>query len=93
MILLADERILEYRAEQHAAGELDIQVAISDPREFTAVAERVRHAVHDALREYGCRTVAFSVSEGVSAAAPGAKRRRVMCTWRAQDVESLVQST
>ncbi len=91
MILLADARIVEYRAEQHAAGALDIQVDVSDPREFPAVAGRVRLGVHDALREYGCRVVACSVSEGVSAPEPGAKRRRVICTWRAQHVESRVQ--
>ena len=91
MILLADDRIVEYRAEQHAAGTLDIQVAVSDPRAFTDVAARLGDAVRDALREYGCRTVAFSVSDGVSPPAPGAKRRRVVCTWRAKNTESKVQ--
>lgn len=90
MILLADARIVEYRAEQHAAGTLDIQVAVHIPDDFASVAARLQHSVHDALRDYGCRAVALSVSAGLTAPAPGAKRRRVICTWRANQAPSAV---
>ncbi|MBC7842122.1 MAG: hypothetical protein H7099_07410 [Gemmatimonadaceae bacterium] len=93
MILLADDRITEYRAEQHAAGTLEIHVAVRDPRDFADVAMRLREAAHEMLREYGCRLGACSVSEGVSASLPGAKRRRVMCTWRVQQVTAPVLAT
>ena len=84
MILLADDRILEYHAEQLAAGELHIRIDVRDSREFEAISSRLTRTVHDGVREYGCRVAKLSVGEGVPLRAPGAKRRRVVCSWHAR---------
>jgi hypothetical protein len=82
MVLLADDRIVEYRAEQRAAGELHVDLDVSDDAHFTDIAQSVERTVHTALAGYGCRARAVSVASGVPVRAPGAKRRRVVCSWR-----------
>ena len=80
MVLLADDRILEYRVEQPAAGELHVHVDVSQSEAFADVAARVRASVHDALRNYGCRAIALTIHHGLPPTVPGAKRRRVVCS-------------
>lgn len=87
MVLLASDRIVEYRAEQRAAGELHVDLDVSDDAHFTDIAQSVERTVHTALAGYGCRARAVSVASGVPVRAPGAKRRRVVCSWR-QAIES-----
>lgn len=82
MVLLADERILEYRAEQGAAGELLLQIEVSTAAAFTEILPRLEQAVTNGLRDYGCVATAVHIAPGVPAQAPGAKRRRVVCSWR-----------
>ena len=81
MVLLADDRILEYRAEQPAAGELHVHVDVSESEAFADVAARVRASVHDALRNYGCRAIVLTIHQGLPAIVSGTKRRRVVCSW------------
>ena len=81
MVLLADDRILEYRAEQPAAGELHVHVDVSESEAFADVAARVRASVHDALRNYGCRAIVLTIHQGLPAIVSGAKRCRVVCSW------------
>lgn len=81
MILLADDGILEYRAEQHAAGELLVRIECAVEAQFAEVSARVTAAVSDALRDYGCRASAITVEQGVPTLPTGVKRRRVLCTW------------
>jgi putative adenylate-forming enzyme len=81
MILLADDRIREYRAEQSAAGELQVHLIVDPAAPFTEVAAQVRRTVHAALAGYGCQASAVHVAEGIPAQAPDRKRRRVICTW------------
>ena len=82
MVLLADDGIVEYRAEQPSAGALVLQVSLRDGAMFPAVAARLQHTVRVALAEYGCRAVTVRVEQGVPALPPGVKRRRVVCSWR-----------
>jgi putative adenylate-forming enzyme len=81
MVLLADDRILEYRVEQPAAGALRVHVDVRESGAFADVAVRLRTSVHDALRGYGCRATELTIHHGVPASVPGAKRRRVVCSW------------
>jgi putative adenylate-forming enzyme len=82
MILLADDGIAHYRAEQDAPGALLVQIEAVPGHDFIQIASRVRASVNDALRTYGCRATSVHVNEGIPALAAGAKRRRVVCTWR-----------
>lgn len=82
MVLLADDRILEYRAEQPSAGTLVLQLAVRDGAPFPEVASRLEQTVRAALDEYGCRATAVTVDHGVPELPPGVKRRRVVCSWR-----------
>jgi putative adenylate-forming enzyme len=84
MILLADDRILEYYAEQSEAGELRLAIAVRDADAFAIVATKLAAVVHAGLQEYGCRATRVLVDSGVPKRAPGAKRRRVVCSWRGQ---------
>jgi putative adenylate-forming enzyme len=84
MILLADERIVEFFAEQPAAGELCLWIAVRDAGTFAAIRDSLTRAVHDGLREYGCRATRVMVDIGVPVRAAGEKRRRVVCSWRAR---------
>ncbi|MES3034664.1 MAG: F390 synthetase-related protein [Gemmatimonadota bacterium] len=82
MVLLADDRIVEYRAEQAEAGGLTLQIALRDDTAFADVAERLQHTVRAALAEYGCHAVSVRVEQGVPPLPAGSKRRRVVCSWR-----------
>lgn len=82
MILLADDRILEYRAEQPAAGVLQITVDVAEAAHFAEVARRIERQVVNGLTAYQCRATRVDVTHGVPALAAGAKRRRVICRWR-----------
>ncbi len=82
MVLLADDRIIEYRAEQPAAGELHVQVDVKDEKLLPEIAASLRATVHAALRDYGCRAVAVTVTAGVPMLPPGVKRRRVVRSWQ-----------
>ncbi len=82
MILLADDRILEYRAEQHAAGELAIAIECADRVHFADVARRLRATVEDGLLAHRCRATRVDITHGVPRVEPGAKRRRVTCSWK-----------
>ena len=82
MMLLADDRITEYRVEQAAAGELRVFITVRKPTEFGDVAQRLHTTVTDALAAYDCRATALTIHEGFPASPPGAKRRRVVCTWK-----------
>ena len=82
MVLLADDGIVEYRAEQPSAGALVLQVSLRDGAMFPAVAARLQHTVRVNLAEYGCRAVTVRVERDVPALPPGVKRRRVVCSWR-----------
>jgi putative adenylate-forming enzyme len=88
MILLADARIAEYRAEQDSVGELRIAIDVSDAAEFANIAERLGTSVRDGLAAYGCHLTAMRVDHGVPAPRPGAKRRRVICHWRSTTAAS-----
>jgi putative adenylate-forming enzyme len=91
MILLADERIVEYRAVQPAPGDLDVHISVRDSGEFSDVAARLHHAVRDALATYGCSAVSVTVHEGVPRSEAGAKRRRVIRSWHARgDAQPLI---
>ena len=92
MVLLADDRIVEYRAEQPAAGALVLQVAVRNDAAFPEVAARLQQTVRAALARYGCQATSVSVEHGVPAAVPGLKRRRVVCTWR-RDAPSISMVT
>lgn len=81
MILLADVRITDYRAEQPAAGALHIALSVADARVFDEVAETLGATVRSALQSYGCRAIALTIEQGICPPKPGAKRRRVICTW------------
>lgn len=82
MILLADARITDYRAEQPAAGVLRIELDVADASVFHAVAESLSATVRSALQSYGCRAIDITIAQGVSPPVSGVKRRRVVCTWR-----------
>ncbi len=82
MILLADDRVLQYRALQSSAGTLDIGIELARASELSDVSHRIVASVHIALAEYGCRASAVTVHAQIPALAPGEKRRRVICTWR-----------
>lgn len=81
MILLADARIVEYRAEQPVAGELRIFVTVVDGADFAEVATRLQQSVHESLGEYGCRATDVTVHDGIPQAIAGVKRRRVVRFW------------
>ncbi len=81
MVLLADDRITEYAAEQPAAGELVLHIDVREAALFAEVAPRLRAMVASSLREYGCDARSVTVLHGVPARAPGAKRRRVQRIW------------
>jgi putative adenylate-forming enzyme len=82
MVLLADARIEEYRAEQSAPGELSLEVIVRDRRAFGDVAAALARTVRSALADYGCHATAVTVVDGITPVPPGAKRRRVICTWK-----------
>lgn len=82
MVLLADADIVEYRAEQRAAGELVLQIEVREPSTFGGVVVRLQDTIRHSLAEYGCHAVAVTVEHGVPVRLPGAKRRRVVCAWR-----------
>jgi putative adenylate-forming enzyme len=82
MILLADDGIAQYRAEQDAPGTLAVQIEILPGHAFAPIADRIRASVADALRAYDCHATSVRVDEGLSQPAAGVKRRRVVCTWR-----------
>jgi putative adenylate-forming enzyme len=81
MILLADARIVEYRAEQASAGALRISVSLTPGSDFAEVASRLQLSVRDALADYGCRATDVTVHDGIPPATAGAKRRRVIRHW------------
>jgi len=84
MVLLADARILEYRAHQESPGMLHLQLDVSEPAAFAEVAARVHSMVAATLHEYGCRATGVSVSQGIAPQPAGAKRRRVSSSgWSA----------
>jgi putative adenylate-forming enzyme len=83
MILLADDRICEYRAEQPAAGVLEIAVDVSALTQVSEIVQRIEQHVATGLRDLACRATRVHVTLGVPPTAPGAKRRRVICSWRA----------
>ncbi len=82
MVLLADERITEYRVEQAEAGALLVQIDVVDAAAFDEVAARLRTTIINTLGTYGCRATVVAISHGVPTPVTGAKRRRVLCTWR-----------
>jgi putative adenylate-forming enzyme len=82
MILLSDDGIAQYHAVQAAPGALTVQIAVVDGHAFPPIADRVRAAVADALRTYGCHATSVRVDEVIPVLPAGAKRRRVVCTWR-----------
>jgi putative adenylate-forming enzyme len=82
MILLADDRILEYRAEQCAPGTLQIAIEIADPAHAADISARVVAQVANDLHRYQCRATQVDVVIGIPATPPGRKRRRVTCSWR-----------
>lgn len=82
MVLLADDRITEYRAVQEAPGALHVELDVREGGDFPSIASAVERSVTSVLREYGCRAREVTVVPGVTAPATGAKRRRVSCTWR-----------
>ena len=82
MVLLADARIVEYRVEQPSAGEVHAYIAVSEPGAFAEICAHLRTTVNDTLREYACRATAVTIHEGIPASPAGAKRRRIVCTWR-----------
>lgn len=91
MILLADDGIREYHADQSAPGALHVMLNMRDDARFAAAATRVRQSVTEALAAYGCLATRIDVSAGVPVPAPGAKRRRIRCTWRdARDTREVV---
>jgi phenylacetate-CoA ligase len=90
LVLLADDRILEYRAEQPSAGELVLHVDVAATADFASVAARLTNAVHDALRDFGCHATAVRVQSGVPTPPVGAKRRRVVRSWQPGSVTSTV---
>ncbi|MCC7052873.1 MAG: hypothetical protein IT355_06360 [Gemmatimonadaceae bacterium] len=83
MVLLADDRITEYRAVQDAPGALRVEVEVRAGTPLAPVARAVEASVTAVLRGYGCHAGAVTVVHGVQPPAAGAKRRRVTCTWRA----------
>ena len=89
MILLADARIVEYRVEQPAPGELHAFIDVRTPNDFPEIAARLRTTMHHALGEYGCRATSLTIHHGVPVSAAGAKRRRVVRTWRAPHTPQL----
>ena len=82
MVLLADDRITEYRAEQVAPGELHLELEVRAGAAFADVAHAVTASVTSVLRSCGCHATEVTISQGVAAPPRGAKRRRVVCTWR-----------
>ncbi len=82
MILLADARITEYSAAQEAAGELRIAIDVDTAADFAVIATRLERCVHESLASYGCHALALRVDHGVPPTPSGAKRRRVICSWR-----------
>jgi putative adenylate-forming enzyme len=92
MMLLADDRITEYHVEQVAAGELNAFISVRNRTEFADVARRLRTTVTDALASYGCRAIALTIHDGVPAMPPGAKRRRVVCTWKSSRATSFAST-
>jgi putative adenylate-forming enzyme len=82
MVLLAADRIVEYRIEQHAPGALHLQIDIEAGADFAAVAASLRATIAAELRRYDCHDVAVTIEQGVPLRQPGVKRRRVVCSWR-----------
>ena len=77
MILLADDRILDYAAIQDAPGNLFIHLTIADGAGYPEVRDNVRRSATDIFARYGCRASRLEISEGLPQAQPGIKRRRV----------------
>lgn len=79
MILLASGQIAEYQAVQARPGQLCVHLQVAAGADFGAVAQAVRASVAATLAQYGCRSAELEIAEGLDAAIPGAKRRRVRC--------------
>lgn len=78
MILLADERIVDYAAVQDAPGNLVIHLRTTDGAKFAEVRESVLASAQEIFAQYGCRAERLEIVEGLSPLLPGTKRRRVI---------------
>jgi putative adenylate-forming enzyme len=88
MVLLADDRITEYRVVQESPGALRIEIDVLAGALFSEVAAKVDASVTAVLHGYECHATAVTIAQGVASAPVGAKRRRVICTWRAARAEA-----
>ena len=78
LVLLADDRIRDYAAEQERPGHLRVYLDVAEDADFDAVARAVRASAEaTVVGQYGCRPPCVEVERGLPPAAPGAKRRRV----------------
>lgn len=79
MILLASAAIADYQAVQTQPGQLTIHLVVVPGTDFGTVAAAVRASAHAIMASYACRPAALTITEGLDATVPGAKRRRVRC--------------
>lgn len=75
MVLLSDERIVDYQLVQHHPGELRVRLQVRS--EFATVAAQLRATVEREIAHYGCQPPALNIEEGLEPIRAGEKRRRV----------------
>lgn len=76
MILLADEMIEDYQAEQERPGHLRIHLQTPADR-FAGAAIAVRKSVNRIIAQYGCQPATVEIIQGLCDVPAGVKRRRV----------------
>ena len=77
MILLASPDITDYQVTQERRGELRIHLAVMPTASFSSVVQSVQSSVATTMAQYDCRPATVTIEQGLSAPAPGVKRRRV----------------
>ncbi len=81
LVLLADDRIRDYAAEQERPGYLRLYLDVPDGAPFDAVTAAVRASAEATVAQYGCRPLCLTIERGLPSVPPGAKRRRVRCLY------------